>query len=128
MAKPILFALLFAGACASTEGSMTIPRKTTKATEINLSRGKDKAWVKVRTLGDDTIVDFRGREFVFRGLTGYEGTISLKECDLEIGDATVKINEDKVRVKQHKAVARAEHGSLPEGTRVIYAAGSLLLE
>lgn len=120
---------MIVGACAGTKGTMKIPRTTTRATEINLSQGNDKTWVKVRTVGEDTVIDFRGREFVFRKLKGYKGKISLEECDLDIGDAEVEIEEDYVRVEQAGVVATLELTSaIPDSKRVVYAEGSFTLE
>ena len=120
--------LLLVGACAGTSGTVKIPDKTTKATEINLSQGNDKTWVKVRTVGEDTVIDFRGREFVFRRLKGYEGKISLEECDLDIGDAEVEVEENYVRVKQGGIVATLTLADVPDSKRVVYADGSFTLE
>jgi len=124
---PVLL-LALAGACASASGSMTIPDTTTRETEINLSQGSDKTWVKVRTVGDDTVVDFRGREFVFRRLKGYSGRISLEECDLDIGDAEVEIAEDVVRVEHGGVVATLTLDDVPDTKRVVWADGSFKLE
>lgn len=129
MATRILAVLLaLVGACAGTSGSMKIPDTTTRATEINLSQGNDKTWVKVRTVGDDTVIDFRGREFVFRRLKGYSGRISLEECDLDIGEAEVQIEEDFVRVEQGGVVATLTLNDVPDTKRVVWANGSFKLE
>jgi len=124
---PVLL-LALAGACASASGSMKIPDTTTRETEINLSQGSDKTWVKVRTVGDDTVIDFRGREFVFRRLKGYSGRISLEACDLDIGDAEVEIEEDYVRVEQGGIVATLTLEDVPDTKRVVWAEGSFKLE
>lgn len=121
--------LVLIGACAGTSGTMKVRRTTTRATGINLSQGSDKMWVNVRTVGDDTVVDFHGREFVFRKLKGYKGKISLDGCDLDIGEAEVEIEEDYVRVEQAGIVATLElTDSIPDSKRVVYAEGSFTLE
>ncbi len=123
-----MVAFLLLGACGGSRGKMMIRRTTTTPTEINVSRGDDQSWVKVRTVGKDTVVDFRGREFLFRNLKGYKGTITLDECDLRIGEAYVDIDTRTVRVKNEGRVAQLRFEGLPPGKRIVYDGGSLRLE
>ena len=110
-------------------GSLRIHGKTREPSRLDLSAtSQDKRWVKVRTEGADTIVDFRGREFVFMGLTGYEGSLELDEVDLEIGEAEVVITLTEVEVDHGDTHATLEYAHLPPGKRIVYRGGSIWAE
>ncbi|MFQ5845199.1 MAG: hypothetical protein ACE5JG_09460 [Planctomycetota bacterium] len=122
----LLCGALTACRSAGGGGSVTIHSKTTEPSSLNMSiDGSERKWVKVWTADADTLIDFRGREFVFRNLTGYEGRISLDEVELEIGDTEVEITERVLRVTAPNSEARFDHWRLAPGKRVVYASGSI---
>jgi len=120
----LLVVFVFVGCGSGTR--LVVREKTQQPQQITM--GGERQWVKVRTEVNDTIVDFRGREFVFRGLVGYSGDLTLDNVDLEIGDAEVEIDEDTLEVTHGELRATLEHGDLPEGKRVVYSKGSLTVE
>ena len=122
--RPAWMLVLLAAACG-TSGSLVIKKKTTEPSRIGMDSGGEQRWIKVRTEGSDTIIDFHGREFVFKGLTGYEGTLELDEVDLEIGDADVEITTDHVEVSHGDTRVYYEYARLPKGKRVVYSKGSI---
>ena len=132
MLRLVLGAVLCGTLCScggGPSGSLKIRERTREPSRLDLSAtGEDKRWVTVRTEGADTIIDFRGREFVFQGLTGYVGTLEPDEVDLEIGDAEVLITTVEVEVEQAKARARMEYAHLPPGKRIVYRGGSIWAE
>ena len=106
-------------ACKGAGGgnSLRITERTTVSSSLGMSvQGEDKKWVKVRTEGTDTIIDFHGREFVFKNLTGYEGRLTLDRVALDIGDAEVVITL-VARPRMGRECARRADGGA--GTRVV---------
>ena len=125
----VLCAALCACKGAGGGNSLRITERTTVSSSLGMSvQGEDKKWVKVRTEGTDTIIDFHGREFVFKNLTGYEGRLTLDRVALDIGDAEVVITLVKVEVEQPGRLAAMEHLRVRQGQRIIYSAGSLWAE
>jgi hypothetical protein len=130
MSKAWVWVLMLA-ACryGGGAGSITVHDATVEPSSLNLSiDGSERKWVRVWTSDADTMVDFRGRVFVFKDLTGYQGHIGLDEVDIEIGDTRIEITTQVVKIRGPKSRARLDHWRLAPGKRVVYVDGSISTE
>ncbi len=115
-------------ACGGSRSYIKVPDVTTQPTQLDVTMDGKAHRVSAKTVGRDTVVEFRGREFVFRNLTGYKGRLSLEEVDLEIGETEVEITKKTLTIEQrgHKVVL--DYADLDPGKRMIYTSGTLTME
>jgi hypothetical protein len=115
-------------ACGGSRSYVKVPDVTTQPTQLDLTIDGKAHRVSAKTVGRDTVVEFQGREFVFRNLTGYKGRLSLKEVDLEIGDTEIEITQKRLTVEEKGYKAVLDYAELASDKRMVYAAGTLTME
>src|SRR6185503_17268882 len=79
--------------------------------------GRPSDWVRVRCEKDDTVVDFNGFIYVFRGRTGHSGRLSFDDASLTIADLDVRLDRSSIRVRGRNFSIDSEH--LPDHRRRI---------
>ena len=88
--------------------------------------GQPAEWVHVRSEKNDTLVDFNGHLYVFRGRTGHSGRLTFDEARLTIADLDVRLDRSSIRVRGQNVSINAEH--LPDNRRRIIEGSSLTSE